>query len=188
MPTLDAIQVNDTVIKQDGSNFSLWKNDTKYMCENIDNMESLKQLEAQIDIAKGHVICTGLGFLLREEKLLEKKEVDCVVVIEKNKDVIDIQRKLNPEIMDKLFIINDDANLYEGKCDTLLLDHFEDEAYEEIYDMVKQCCKNIQHKQMLYWDIFAVCRRYADYQELRKKLVNLPNFTPSQFYKYVEMI
>ena len=185
MPTLDAIQINDTVIKQDGSQFSLWYNDTRYMCENIDTMESLKELQSQIDIAKGHVICTGLGFLLREEKLLEKEEVDCVVVIEKNKDVIDIQRKLNPAIMDKLFIINDDANLYEGKCDTLLIDHFEDYEDNKL-PIVANCCKNIQHKQMLYWDIFADYTRYNQYQELRKQFVTLPNFTSSQFYNYVE--
>ena len=58
MPTLDAIQINDTVIKQDGSEFSLWYNDTRYMCENINTMESLKELQSQIDIAKGHVVCT----------------------------------------------------------------------------------------------------------------------------------
>jgi hypothetical protein len=130
MPTLDAIQVNDTVIKQDGSEFSLWYNDTRYMCENIDTMES---------------------------------------------------------IIDKLFIINDDANLYEGKCDTLLIDHFEDYEDNKL-PIVANCCKNIQHKQMLYWDIFSDYRRYADYQELRKQFNTLPNFTPSQFYKYVEMI
>ena len=184
MPTLDAIQINDTVIKQDGSEFSLWYNDTRYMYENIDTKTSLQELVPQIDIAKGHVICTGLGFLLREEKLLEKDEVDCVVVIEKNKDVIDIQRKLNPEIMDKLIIINDDANLYEGKCDTLLIDHFEDEDHNKL-PIVKNCYNNIQHKQMLYWDLFADYTRFADYQWLRKQFNTLPNFTPSQFYKYV---
>lgn len=187
MPTLDAIQVNDTIIKQDGSEFSLWHNDIRYMYENKKTNSSLKELQSQIDIAKGHVICTGLGFLLREEKLLEKKEVECVVVIEKNKDVINMQRKLNPEIMDKLFIINEDANLYKGKCDTLLIDHFED-CEDNKLPIVSNCYNNIQHKQMLYWDIFADYRRYNQYQELRKQFVTLPNFTPNQFYRYVEMI
>ena len=152
MPVIKPIQINNTRIEQHGPfTFSLSYNNVQYMFEDISRNISLKEFQSHIDIAKGHVICTGLGFLLREEKLLKKKRVDSVTVIEINKDVIEIQRKLNPKIMDKLIIINADANTYKGECDTLLLDHFESESNEEIDKMVKQCCKNIRHNRMKYW-------------------------------------
>ncbi len=179
--------MNRTEIMQHGDDqFSLWNNNIRYMWENINTKESLKELQSQIDIAKGHVICTGLGFLLREEKLLEKEEVDCVTVLEKNHDVIDIQDKLNPKIMNKLNIVHADANVYKGECDTLLIDHFQDDENNKL-PIVTNCCNNIRHKQMLYWDIFSDYSRYNKYQELRKQFTTLPNFTPNQFYKYVQI-
>ena len=59
---------------------------------------------------------------------MTKKEVSKVTVLEKNKEVIDYHKYINPKLFDDVEVIHISAYDYEGKCDTLLLDHYEDEA------------------------------------------------------------
>ena len=151
---------NTEVVSTAPNDFALVYGGKQYMYEDFDTKESLQQLDEQIAIAEGDVICTGLGFLLREAALLKKKEVKSITVIEINQDVIDIQNELNPKIMNQLNVICADADTYKGECDTLLLDHwadpcFETETAEGYYNKVKKrvesICKNIKHKKMAFW-------------------------------------
>ena len=59
---------------------------------------------------------------------MTKKEVSKVTVLEKNKEVIDYHKFINPKLFDDVEVIHFNAYDYKGKCDTLLLDHYEDEA------------------------------------------------------------
>jgi len=157
---IQSIKKGDTEIVSRGDNiFQLEVNRTKMMWEDFTYLQSLKEFAEQIEIAEGAVICTGLGFLLREAELLKKKEVKSVTVIEINQDVIDIQNELNPKIMNQLNVICADADTYKGECDTLLLDHWADPAPNEdtkewlkkINTRVESICKNIKHKKMAFW-------------------------------------
>jgi len=186
LPVIDAIKVNDTEIKSDHNEYTLVYNDKQYMYENLESKSSALELQAQIDIAKGHCICTGLGFLIREKGLLNNKDVSEITVIEYNPDVIEIQQALNPDIMKRITVINADANNYAGECDTLLIDHFIDAvSNKDRLDIVRNCCSNIKHKQMIWWDIFADAQKYTDYKELQVQFPTLPDFTASEFYNYI---
>jgi len=99
-----------------------------YMSYKINDHDEAYELYSHYDLAKGHCICTGLGFGVRENWLLTKKEVSKVTVLEKNKEVIDYHKYLNPKLFDDVEVIHINAYDYKGKCDTLLLDHYEDEA------------------------------------------------------------
>lgn len=188
-PNIKPIQKNNTHIvktEYDSNSFYLVKNSKAYMFENFNTQCSLKELKIQIDIAYGHCICTGLGFLLRENYLINKPEVTKITVIEKNKDVIDIQNELNPEIMSKLNIIQDNANLYKGECDCLLLDHFEDDARpQEIMAFSKLCYTNIKHKVLFWWDLISHFN-YGLYNSKIKDMFNtLPDLTEEEYNNYI---
>ena len=99
-----------------------------YMSYKINDHDEAYELYSHYDLAKGHCICTGLGFGVRENWLLTKKEVSKVTVLEKNKEVIDYHKYMNPKLFDDVEVIHISAYDYKGKCDTLLLDHYEDDA------------------------------------------------------------
>jgi len=68
--------------------FVLFVDGKQQMTYNIHNHHQAYELYSQYDIAEGHCLCSGLGFLVRENWLLTKKEVTKITVIEKSKDVI----------------------------------------------------------------------------------------------------
>jgi hypothetical protein len=117
--------------------FVLFVDGKQQMTYNIHNHHQAYELYSQYDIAEGHCLCSGLGFLVRENWLLTKKEVTKITVIEKSKDVIKYQKLINPEIMAKLEVIEEDINTYKGKCDTFLIDHFEPSI--DIPSYLKMC-------------------------------------------------
>ena len=108
--------------------YRLFINGEDYMSYRIKDHDEAYELYSHYDLAKGHCICTGLGFGVRENWLLTKKEVSKVTVLEKNKEVIDYHKYINPKLFDDVEVIHISAYDYKGKCDTLLLDHYEDEA------------------------------------------------------------
>ena len=77
-----------------------------YMSYRIKDHDEAYELYSHYDLAKGHCICTGLGFGVRENWLLTKKEVSKVTVLEKNKEVIEYHKYINPKllIMSRSFI------------------------------------------------------------------------------------
>ena len=97
----------------------------EWMSYNVKEHEQAFELYSHYDLAKGHCICTGLGFGVRENWILNKKGVTKVTVLEKYKEVIDYHRFINPKFFDDVEVIHTDVYDYKGKCDTLLLDHYE---------------------------------------------------------------
>ena len=78
-----------------------------YMSYRIKDHDEAYELYSHYDLAKGHCICTGLGFGVRENWLLTKKEVSKVTVLEKNKKLLIIisTSTLNSLMMWKSFIL-----------------------------------------------------------------------------------
>lgn len=120
------------------------------------NFVQLFELYSHYHLARGHCICTGLGFGLREKWLLSKQEVSKLTVLEKNVEVINYHKKVNPELIAQLEVIHCDASEYTGECDTLLLDHYEGVFVKNpshYFQDIKQCCNNISHNTLWFWPL-----------------------------------
>ena len=71
-----------------------------------------------IRLLNGHCICTGLGLGVRENWILNKPGVTKVTVVEKNQEIIDYHKFINPRLFDDVEVIHCDANEYKGKIVT----------------------------------------------------------------------
>ena len=87
--------------------YRLFIDGVDYMSYKIHDHDEAYELYSHYDLAKGHCICTGLGFGVRENWLLTKKEVSKVTVLEKIKKLLIIISILIPNslMMWKLFIL-----------------------------------------------------------------------------------
>ena len=143
-----------------------------------------------VSLAHGKCICTGLGLGIREKSLLAKPEVTEVLVIEKNEAIINYHKKVNPDLMDKITVVHGDANTYVGECDTLLIDHFEEETslnHPYIFCTVKEISKNIKHDTLWFWPLESYIvnlsisknplEAYLRYENYRKEYPTLPDLT-----------
>lgn len=141
--------------------FTLFVNNYQWNNYNFLYHDEAFQIFSHYYLAEGHCICTGLGFGVREQWLLNNPNVTKITVLEKNKEVINYHKWLNNPILDKLEIIETDANNYKGSCDTLLLDHFEQETDEEFLKSIQIVSSNINHKLMWAWSIEPVIEEYS---------------------------
>ena len=134
--------------------YRLYIKGNQWMMYDIDNHVQASQLFSHYYIASGDVITTGLGLCVREKWLLNNTNVKSLTILEKNKELIEYHKEVNPTIFDKATIINCDAKTYKGKCDTLLLDHYEFESMNEIITDVRNICdNNIECKKMWFWHL-----------------------------------
>ena len=194
---------NNTEIKFDRKGVAiLLNNNEQCMTWNPMTQEQLLEVYSHYYLAKGHCICTGMGFLLRESWLLEKKEVSKITVVEINKDLIDYHKKFNKNITDKIEIINSNVYDYKGKCDTLLIDNFETinlENFNNCLISVKKINKNILSEVMWFWPLETIlCAHYTSYidmtlkqiyENIKKyfKLNTLPNLSEEQLFYFCAM-
>lgn len=128
-------------------------NGRQWMLYNIETHQQAAQLFSHYYLACGDVITTGLGFATRENWILKNPKIKSLTVIEKNQTVIDYHRKINPKLFKKANIICADASEYKGKCDTLLLDHYEGESMKHIFNDIKNIRKNIEFKTLWFWPL-----------------------------------
>jgi hypothetical protein len=115
------------------------------------NHEQVFQFYPDYNLARGHVICTGLGFGIREQWLASKPEVTKITVLEKFKGVIDYHKYIGTKWSDKIEIINCAADDYKGSCDFLSLDHYSYDDIQSIIDSIKKVCNNITHENVWLW-------------------------------------
>ena len=176
---------------------------------------SASQFYSHYKLAKGHVICTGLGFGTREQWLASKPEVTKITVLEKFKEVIDYHKDIGTKWSDKIEIINCDANDYKGSCDFLSIDHYEFDDVLRILDSIKTVCNNISCESAWFWMLEPWIRlgyitdntenptiipkkiRYGgkendileNYSKIKTYFehVNLPNLNKEQLTKFIEM-
>ncbi len=109
------------------------------------------QFYSHYKLALGNVICTGLGFGVREQWLATKPEVNKITVLEKHKAVIDYHKDIGTQWSDKIEIINCDANEYKSNCDFLSVDHYEKEDVKSIIESIKRIENNISCCFMWFW-------------------------------------
>jgi hypothetical protein len=150
-------------IKKENNVWRYVRNNLEYMSWNAQTNEEVFQLYNHNRLAKGHCICTGLGFLLRESLLLQNPKVTKITVIEIDNELIEYHKQFNPEIIQKIEIINCDVYSYKGKCDTLLIDNFEGslELFEfEFLNCANFISKNIDCDVMWFWPLESILNRH----------------------------
>ena len=176
---------------------------------------SASQFYSHYKLAKGHVICTGLGFGTREQWLASKPEVTKITVLEKFKEVIEYHKDIGTKWHDKIEIINCDANDYKGSCDFLSIDHYEFDDILRILNSIKTVQNNIVSDCLWFWMLEPWIRlgyitdntenhtiipkkiRYGgkendileNYSKIKTYFenVNLPNLNKEHLTKFIEM-
>lgn len=199
----DNIEIGKENSLHEGIKYQLLIGNNQWMTFNSVTFLQFFEFYSHHNLAKGHCICTGLGFGLREKWLLSKKEVSKITVLEKNIEVINYHKELNPDLISQLEVINCDASEYTGKCDTLLLDHYELEPdcdKSRYFENIKRCCDNIDHSMLWFWPLESVVtnnmentdyyfskKRYQNYLNLLKIYPTLPSITENELNSYCDM-
>lgn len=165
-----------------------------WMGMNLKDYREVFEFYSHLSVTRGKVICTGLGFMLREAWLV--KEGHDVTVYERNPDIIRYHQKHNSELVDKVRIINQSAESIDEDCDTLLLDHFELETHEHIVEQVRILSDKISCNRVWFWPLERVILTnsqknqttpFQEYQNLRLTIPKLPDLTyqsVDEFCKY----
>lgn len=182
LPKLVDYENNGLSIKNNNNMWELKQNNVRWMTWDLNTNEQLFQFYAQYQLASGHCICTGLGFLLRESWLLQNPNVKKISVIEINTQLIEYHKKFNPQIMEKIEIINCDVYHYKGKCDTLLIDNFEGQVPFFEYEFLRCASvisKNIDCDVMWFWPLECILNiHYKEYIGLNLEQIynNIKNY------------
>jgi hypothetical protein len=186
--------------KNSPSAFLYLQNNSRWMCLNS-NLFEVFNMYSHYKLARGHCICTGMGFLLRENWLLSKKEVEKITVIEKNKFIIDYHKKFNPDILDKIEVIHMDAFDFRGKCDTFLADNFEGPEHLEVTFLkaFKIMNENIKNEVSWMWPLESTLNKHYKnyiglslleiYNNIKKffELKTLPNLTEEELFEFCKI-
>jgi hypothetical protein len=191
LPFLPDDIIGDLEVKQISNLKKLYINNLQWMNLSLRNYWQVFQFLSHIENSKGRVTTTGMGFLLRESWLV-KKGMD-VTVIESNENVIRYHMKYNPDICNKLKIVNDDAKQYVGNCDTLLLDHYEFESDDHVLNEVQNFKNRIDYETIWFWPIEKIIKNKSlsdsvslreSYGELQRIIKGLPDLSDSSLKLY----
>jgi hypothetical protein len=145
---------NDSVdVVKSNQCFTLYVNKHQWNNYNFLYHDEAFQVFPHYYLASGHCLCTGLGFGVRENWLLQNPRVTKITVLEKSRDVIEYHKWLNNPLLKKIELIECDANEYVGSCDTLLLDHYEQEKDQEWLDSIRNISKNVNHNCLWVWSV-----------------------------------
>lgn len=149
-----------------------------------ENYSQFYELYSHTHFAHGHVIASGLGFLLREIMLLENPNVSRIQVLEKSAELIEYHNTYNRDIMEKLEIVNCDANEFVGSCDTFLMDHLEFSNFVETFI---KCLQNIKCTTSWFWPIELCCPNYEKYSQLCLSVATLPKLQRLEYEMLLEI-
>lgn len=201
LPNIVEDTINDLRVYTKDNNIFLDIGEVRWMVLTKQNKQEVFQFYSHYKLAKGHCICTGLGFAIRENWLLTKSDVSKITVLEKNKNLIDYHKKHNSKIIDNLEVINIDAFNYYGSCDTLLLDHYEGglEFETDFLYATKLICENIKHNTLWFWPLeMLLSCHYKNYLGLNLtkiyngykkffKLKTLPSLNENELFEFCKV-
>jgi hypothetical protein len=208
LPIIKEGKWGNVEIIKNGNTYILLVDGEQWLLYKENNHDTAYEVFSHYDLAYGHVVCTGMGFGIRENWLINNPKVTKITIIERSQDLINYHKEVNSPFITspKVEIFNGDASEYKGKCDVLLLDHYELESWEEMLQDVYKCQQNIDCDLMWFWPlekIITIYRKYytdniAPYNLLTKhqtyqlikenyKLDKLPNIDESTLNLYIMM-
>jgi hypothetical protein len=134
-------------------NYYLLIDNKQMMSYDIQTHDGAYQVFSHYDMAYGHVVVSGMGFGSRENWILTNPNVTKLSIIENCEELIEFHKNIqSPFINDpRVEIIKMNASDYNGKCDVLLLDHYEFEEYEDILMDVKKIHDQSDCKVLWFW-------------------------------------
>jgi hypothetical protein len=184
------VAIENMTVTRHGDKFVLGTEQGLWMTYRFDNQEEALELYSHYKFASGHCVCTGLGLGIRESWLLTKPNVTKITVIEKNKSVIDFHRSFNPELLERIEVINAEARSVKMSCDTLLPDHYSKEGMDMMMFDVEEICRNISCETMWFWPLEecilerSKAREYHGYYMNLKtsRFPRLPDITAQELY------
>jgi hypothetical protein len=182
-PTLPTYSHGKLDILEEADGLNLYFDGERQMTTGYNHNSQFFEVYSHSHVAHGHVIGTGLGFLFRELMLLENPHVTKITILEKCEELIQYHLKFNCGIMDQIEVIHCDADTFEGKCDTFLMDHVE---HGDHLGRFKNCLNNIQCTTSWFWPIELYCVNYDEYSSLRNKISTLPNLQRLEYELLVE--
>ena len=144
---------------------SLYVNGAQWLRQYLPTATSAGGIFSHYWLARGHTLTTGLGLGIRENWLLDKKEVTKLTILEKSLELIEYHREHNPDLFEKAEVIHADANEYVGQCDVLLLDHYEKEPIEQIAKMSSKVIKNINCEVCWFWPLEELIESYLEQKD-----------------------
>jgi len=185
-------------VKKSDNSFTLFVNNYQWNNYNFKTHAEAFQVFSHYYLATGHCICSGLGFGVRENWLLSNPNVTKITILEKNKCVIDYHKQINSEFLKDVEIIHCDASEYVGDCDTLLVDHYEQESDQYILKNLKRLSNNIKCNNMWAWSIEPIIVSNAEaegislfhsYQQIKMKneLYNFPDIDEQTLQLFIFM-
>lgn len=148
-------------------------------------------LISQYDFATGRVLCTGLGLGIIALLVASKPEVSEVVVIEYDKDVVDLFMqqgfdcsKLNIKVADALTYTD------ELKFDTIIMDHYNELGDVLILDikmMIDVICENTKSPdaKVIPYRWIEFIDEYGSSSLGWGKKMKLPSMTVLEEYRYM---
>jgi hypothetical protein len=188
---------NDTLeVRQSSDSFTLFVNNYQWNNYNFKTHAEAFQVFSHYYLAKGHCICTGLGFGIRENWLLKNPNVTKITVLEKNECVIDYHKQIKSKFLNDVEVIHCDASKYTGSCDTLLVDHYEQESDDDILKDLKLLSDNINCKNMWVWSLEPIIVLNAEgtslldaYEQIKaqNRLYKLPDIDEQTLQLFIFM-
>ena len=173
-------------------------NSQQWMGINLNTFNDVGEQYSHFELGRGHCICTGMGFLIRESWLLNNPLVTKITVIEKNESVIEYHKKHNPLILEKLNVVNCDVVDFKGECDVLLIDHYEWEKLDHIKKDISNILENIKCDTIWFWPIERYIKDMANkegisYLESYHKIIDdinpkyFPDLNENQLKSYCDL-
>lgn len=153
LPVMEEYSSGKLEIKIKNGSFYLYLDSEQWMIYTPHSGIQLFEFFSHYILSKGVVVCTGMGFLLRESWILKNPAVTKLIVIENSKDLIEYHKKKNPDILEKIEVLEGDVHDFQLECDTLLLDHFELQSTDQVISDVIEIGKKIKHKSLWFWPL-----------------------------------
>lgn len=160
----------------------LFVDDIPWMGYDFNTHYQAAELFSHFYLAKGHCVCTGMGFGVRENWLMSKKEISKITIVEKNEHLLEYHKYIQSPFLKECEVIIGDASELSGKCDTLLLDHYEEQTYEDIIKDVKKISNNMDCDILWFWPLE---RLIIDYKKNNSNLFNTYQ-SYSQIYEEIK--
>jgi hypothetical protein len=175
-PTIVPGKYGNVEIEKGYNCYFLREDGHQWMVYNIDSHEEVYDVFSHYYFAKGHVIVTGMGFGARENWILTKPEVTKLTIVEKNENILNYHKIVKSSFLEdpRVEIIIANASEYKTSCDTLLLDHYEQESYVDILTNVEKVQSNIQCNLLWFWPLERIimhCRKWHSDNDAPYKII-----------------
>lgn len=187
MPNIQIDKIEEVEVREIPNGLRLFVDGESWMGINFIDYRQVYQLLSHYALAKGNVLCSGMGLLIRESLLLSKG-VD-ITLVEINDKIIQYHKKHNSDILNKIEVVHKDIHDCVGTYDVVLFDHYEHETEEWIIEDVKSILKNIDCDVVWFYPLERICFKNGGwdfYNKLRQDIPKLPHLNIETLNTFID--